>query len=674
VIEPGTFPTRRVVAGVDLVGQGYDSASPVETDRVPHPDADPLDAYGHGTHVAGTIGGVGDGTNTYDGVAPEASLYAIKVFAKGSTDEAPIIAALEYAADPNADGDLSDRLDVVNLSLGSDWGSRLGLYTEVVSTLANGGTFFVASAGNSGPERYIVGSPSTADQALSVAASTDNSVATTPPDLLVGFSSWGPRSLDAILKPEIAAPGLRIISAKMGGGFLGRSMSGTSMASPHVTGVAALLRQAHPTATPADLKSMLMNSSLPMKDRNGAVYPVTETGAGRVQAYEAAVSPLVFSPPAVSLGMVSGNAVSQGTRTVTVTNVSSDPVHASVAWQAQGGLTLTGASAIDVPAGGTVNLDVAYSVDVTTATVVETQVEGQAVLSLDAHGEVPALTLRVPALAVATRASDLALTATPLGQGPVSVALANHGPIDGDALAFNLLAKEQVATARAGVCDLAAAGYRVVHQGDADYLQFGFDLASTQTTWNFCELSVQIDTDGDGIAEQEIGGTANENLRSPDFDGDPFGSFLIDATAMRTVEANLEQGMAGLSDFVATVQDVQPFVRYPLSTVSYLSADLSKVKRTAAGTIRVKVGVLAASEGASVDVFLSDGAWFDIDPAHVPFTAMADKVTAPASSSTTLALTSAGGSQSLLVFFPQNTASTGRSIIVDPSGAKPAVP
>src|SRR5262249_54073719 len=163
-------------------------------------------------------------------------------------------------------------------------------------------------------------------------------------------------------------------------------------------------------------------------------------------------------------------------------------------------------------------------------------------------------------------------------------------------------------------CDLAAAGYRIVHQGDADYLQFGFDLASAQTTWNFCELSVQIDTDGDGIAEQEIGGTANTDLRPQDFDGDPFGSFLIDAPAMRTVEAKLEQGKAQATDFPSTVLDTQPFIRYPLSTIAYVSADLSKVKRTAGGTVRVKVGVLAAGEGASVDVFLSDGAWFDIDP------------------------------------------------------------
>ena len=79
-VEPGSFPTAKVVGGIDLVGTTYDSSSKTEANRVPQPDGDPLDEQGHGSHVAGTIAGRGDDVNTYDGIAPDAKLYAMKVF------------------------------------------------------------------------------------------------------------------------------------------------------------------------------------------------------------------------------------------------------------------------------------------------------------------------------------------------------------------------------------------------------------------------------------------------------------------------------------------------------------------------------------------------------------------------------------------------------------------
>ena len=91
----------------------------------------PLDEAGHGSHVAGTIAGHGDGVNTYDGVAPAADLYAIKVFgAKGSTSDEIVIAALEYAIDPSGDLSFDKQMDVVNLSLGSDHGNPHIMYTK----------------------------------------------------------------------------------------------------------------------------------------------------------------------------------------------------------------------------------------------------------------------------------------------------------------------------------------------------------------------------------------------------------------------------------------------------------------------------------------------------------------------------------------------------------------
>ncbi|MBC87139.1 MAG: serine protease [Bdellovibrionaceae bacterium] len=168
------FPNEKVVGGIDLVGTEYNAVSAYLPHQIPVPDVNPMDVGGHGTHVAGTVAGIGNGTTTYDGVAPGADLYAIKVFGAGSTSDVVVIAGLEYAADPNGDGDPSDKLDVVNLSLGSEFGNPMQLYGEAVANLIKGGISMAASAGNSGDVTHITGSPSASRDALSVAASIDN--------------------------------------------------------------------------------------------------------------------------------------------------------------------------------------------------------------------------------------------------------------------------------------------------------------------------------------------------------------------------------------------------------------------------------------------------------------------------------------------------------------------
>ncbi|MDO9180956.1 MAG: S8 family serine peptidase, partial [Bacteriovorax sp.] len=169
------FPNQKVVGGVDFVGSEYFSGDPDVEKNIPHRDENPLDEAGHGSHVGGTVAGIGDGVKTYSGVAPDAKLYALKVFGKeGSTSDIAVIAALEYAADPSEKTDPADRLDVVNLSLGGGYGKPKILYTEAIKNLTNGGTVVVASAGNSGDNPYIVGAPSTADEAISVAATIDD--------------------------------------------------------------------------------------------------------------------------------------------------------------------------------------------------------------------------------------------------------------------------------------------------------------------------------------------------------------------------------------------------------------------------------------------------------------------------------------------------------------------
>lgn len=169
------FPNKKVVGGIDLVGSAFNTSSADPKNRIPVPDANPLDEAGHGTHVAGTVAGLGDGVKTYDGVAPEALLYAIKVFgANGSTSDEVVIGALEYAVNPSGDLKYEDQLDVVNLSLGGGYGNPHIMYAAAIKNTVRGGTVVVASAGNSGDQPYIVGAPSISDEAISVASSIDN--------------------------------------------------------------------------------------------------------------------------------------------------------------------------------------------------------------------------------------------------------------------------------------------------------------------------------------------------------------------------------------------------------------------------------------------------------------------------------------------------------------------
>ncbi|MDP2623229.1 MAG: S8 family serine peptidase [Actinomycetota bacterium] len=165
VITDGGFPNAKVVGGVDLVGNLWDG-----TDTSPPlmPDPDPLDdgpGAGHGTHVGHIIGGTG-------GVAPGVDLYAVKVCSSVSTSCSgmALIQGMEFAVDPNGDFDPSDALDIVNMSLGSNYGQPFDDDLSLaVDNATAAGVLTVASAGNAADKPYIVGTPSAAPTALSVA-------------------------------------------------------------------------------------------------------------------------------------------------------------------------------------------------------------------------------------------------------------------------------------------------------------------------------------------------------------------------------------------------------------------------------------------------------------------------------------------------------------------------
>lgn len=185
-VEPGSFPTPKVIAGYDFAGNDYDANGDLGNVD-PAPDADPLDCGGHGSHVAGTAAGmgvnadhstyrgtytagtIGDGSAfaVAPGVAPEAKLVALKVFGcEGSTDL--VVEALEWVGAYNASHVVG--IDIVNMSLGSLFGSNTDPDAVATNALVGSGVVVVASAGNSGSIPYIAGAPAAATKAISVAA------------------------------------------------------------------------------------------------------------------------------------------------------------------------------------------------------------------------------------------------------------------------------------------------------------------------------------------------------------------------------------------------------------------------------------------------------------------------------------------------------------------------
>lgn len=194
-LDGDAFPTAKVTGGFDFVGDDYNASGTTAAELTPDPDPTPLDCQGHGSHVAGTAGGAGvnpDGS-TFDGdyaaltadevqnmrigpgTAPNAELFALRVFGcEGSTNVTA--QALDYSLDPDGDGDFSDRLDVINLSLGSEYGAPDDPENVFVQKLADNGVLSVFSQGNGGDLYDVGGTPGNSPAALTVASSRDAAV------------------------------------------------------------------------------------------------------------------------------------------------------------------------------------------------------------------------------------------------------------------------------------------------------------------------------------------------------------------------------------------------------------------------------------------------------------------------------------------------------------------
>lgn len=271
-------------------------------------DSNPMDDHGHGTHVAGTAASNG----SLKGVAPDAILYAYKVLGSGgSGSTSKVISGVQRATDPNNDGNYSDHVDIISMSLGG-YGDEDSSLSQAVDTAVNRGVVAVVAAGNSGTSTNAIGSPASSRKAVTVAAS-DNS------DSLASFSSRGPTSQYNI-KPDLAAPGVSICASQWDSAWSSYqcydsrhvSISGTSMATPHVSGAAALLLQANPTWTPEIIKSALISTT------NDINLKVWEQGSGRVNAIKAINASVASYPQSISFGQVTEENISQ---VITVQNL-----------------------------------------------------------------------------------------------------------------------------------------------------------------------------------------------------------------------------------------------------------------------------------------------------------------------------------------------------------------
>ncbi|MBD5786181.1 S8 family serine peptidase [Cellulosimicrobium terreum] len=548
-VPDGTFDDAKFLGGHDFAGHAYDASGTVEgTTLVPTPDENPIDSLdsigsGHGTHVAGTTAGYGvtaDGT-TFDGdystltdiadwqvgpgSAPEAGLYSLKVFGDLGGSTSVVVDALEWAADPNQDGDLSDRLDIVNLSLGSDGSPADDPENLFIDQLSRLGTLSVIASGNAGDVTDVGGSPGNARTALTVANSVGNTqtfdaIEVTEPEELAGSypaqnsvayagsedvtapvafvaedfsgctaftpeqaeavdgkiaylywedadatrecgsaarfnnaeaagavgvllsselesfaagiagnagipgaqltgpshdalypaiearelvatvgpsyamsefveipgiadtlnvsSSRGVHGSLGVAKPDVAAPGTGIASAASGRLDGGSIKSGTSMATPHVAGIAALVKQANPGWSPQEVKADVMNTAthdvFTEPDGGGLAFGPERVGSGRVDAVDAvgnttlAYAAQDSEQVSVAFGVVPVGAVPVTVRkAVTVRNTGDVPQTYATSFaqsSTAGGAAVTVAPAsVTVPAGQSTLVTVTLTAD-----------------------------------------------------------------------------------------------------------------------------------------------------------------------------------------------------------------------------------------------------------------------------------------------------------------------
>ncbi|MCE7082972.1 S8 family serine peptidase [Streptomyces sp. ST2-7A] len=351
---------------IAVLDTGVDTSHPDLADRVVEQvnfsDAPEVgDLFGHGTHVASIAAGTGAKSDgRFTGVAPGADLLDVKVLDDdGWGFDSEIIEGMEWAVERGA--------DIVNMSLGGYAGMTIDPLEEAVNRLsAESDSLFVIAAGNEGTGRGRLGSPGTADAALTVGAVDRD-------DTVADFSSSGPRLRDGALKPDVTAPGVDIAAAAASGSLLEQweeaveegylAISGTSMATPHVAGAAALLAQARPELTAEEIKAVLMGSAVGLADT-----PAHRQGSGRIDIERALATEVIVESGSVSFGTAvwPHEEAEPISREVVYRNLGGEDVTLEPATEAIGpeggpapeGMFSLSEETITVPAGGTAAVEV----------------------------------------------------------------------------------------------------------------------------------------------------------------------------------------------------------------------------------------------------------------------------------------------------------------------------
>lgn len=276
VLDTGVYPhadlslgTNRIVAFKDFVNE----------------KEFPYDDNGHGTHVAGIAAGNGYmSEGKYKGMAPKANILGVKVMDKnGSGTTSDIVAGMQWAWENRN----RYNIRIVSLSIGSDPDLKAAEDPLVkgVEALWDGGIVVVTAAGNSGPGKRTINSPGISQKIITVGATDTRSTIDRKDDIIAKFSSRGPTG-ENILKPDIVAPGVNITSLNSDIDFIPekstkryrfkkmtepyKEMSGTSMATPIVSGAIALLLENQEQLTPDEVKAKLMDTAISVNDRDYA--------------------------------------------------------------------------------------------------------------------------------------------------------------------------------------------------------------------------------------------------------------------------------------------------------------------------------------------------------------------------------------------------------------------
>ncbi|HEY4882840.1 MAG TPA: S8 family serine peptidase [Myxococcales bacterium] len=708
----------KVKGGFDFSGDDYNANDPAS---VPKPDPNPLDCNGHGTHTAGTAGGFGvlsNGstyTGPYDtstvsshswnvgpGVAPRAEIYAYRVF--GCTGSSNIVDLAINRA-------VADGVNVISMSLGSDFGGTDDPTSVAAQNAFEDGIAVIASAGNAGASGYIVGSPSTSNGVLSVAAmdasvpkypgakltltpatstgpvtainannaslpsgpfpvkvlrNADGTISlgcneaeyaatagkvvvttrgtcarvaravfgdkagaaavvminnaggyppfegeiTENPDtgekrnvtipflgvkndadtvsalvaadggsvtlaattvdntnykLVAGFSSGGPRNPDSSPKPDVIAPGVSVASAGIGSGVKAATISGTSMACPMTAGIAALVKEAHPSWNGSEIKAAIMNTANPALNTG---YNSRRAGTGVVQAQNAVNSSVLATTidqlDAIAFGYVAGSGNYSASKAFTLTNHGSSSATYNLAVAPNGGQSGASVSvsptSVTVPMGQTATVQVSLSMSASAFAALPSDdtfsigvggvltVRGNIVATPGTGQSSDKQTLRLPYMFVPRGLSNVAAGApSAWTKGPrpgntftSSVPLTNTGIHTGTADLYSWGITDPRESGQP--MDVRNVGAQVLPGaalGGADTdrsLVFVINTWGQATNQAVNEYDIAIDNNGDGVADFFVVGVDLGAVLSGSANGQ-MASFTIDAATGAVVDA-----------------------------------------------------------------------------------------------------------------------------------------